>query len=305
MIYTYLVYVILSAIALFFLTKKNRKEWLLKLTLVSFLPIIGWLLPIQWPKRAIENKGTEFSDYIDNLNEDIALNISSFQEIIDREKILDIVPIEDALVISDYAARRKVMINVLKEDPLEHIEVIKTAVLNEDTETSHYAVTAVMEVKRKLSISIFELAEIYNSNKQDFLTSTFYKKAIKAYMNTGFLDDLTLGKYKYLYIEVLDQLILNHVANEQIYKEKFKAELQMQEYSAAEKTCKDYLKKFSTSEEPYICLIELYYTTKSTRKLQETLVRLKNTTIPFSNRGLTIVRYWSEGFEYETRTKLL
>ena len=304
MLYFYVTYVILSAIVLMFLTRKNLHEWILKFIVVSFLPVIGWLLPIQWPRRAENNKEEKLSSYINNLNEDIALKIVSYHETIDKEKELNVVPIEDALVISDHAARRKVMINVLKEDPLEYIDVIKTAVLNEDAETSHYAVTAVMEVKRKLSIAMLDLSEAFHRNKQDVQTAIRYKDAIKAYMNSGFLDEQTLKKYKYLYIEVLDQLILQNVAEEKIYKERFKAELEMMEYDAAEATCQDYLKKFPDSEDPYLCFMQLFYTTKSRLKLEETLTRLKNSTIDFSNRGLTIVRYWSEGFEYEANRQL-
>ncbi|WP_342567581.1 hypothetical protein MKY09_03445 [Psychrobacillus sp. FSL K6-4046] len=305
MMYVYVIYLILSAIILFFITQRNVKEWILKIIVVSFLPVIGWLLPIQWPKRAIVNKGDELDSYINQMNEDIALEILLSQEKIDKEKELNIVPIEDALVISNYTARRKAMINVLKENPLEYMEVIKTAVLNEDPETSHYAVTAVMEVKRKLSIAIMELSDAYHSNKQDVANAISYTNAIKSYMNSGFLDEQTLKKYKYLYIEVLEQLILHNVSEEHIYKEKFRAEVEMKEYLAAETTCKQYQKKFPASEEPYICFIELFYTTKSSIKLQETLNRLKNSTIQFSNRGLTIVRYWSEGFEHEANRELL
>ena len=59
------------------------------------------------------------------------------------------------------------MIDVLKEDTMQYMEVIKTAVLNEDTETSHYAVSAVMEIKRKLSISLQQLSVKFDQNKRD------------------------------------------------------------------------------------------------------------------------------------------
>jgi len=45
--------------------------------------------------------------------------------------------------------------------------------------------------------------------------------------------------------------------------------------------------------------LDYYYTTKSKISMQRVLDELMNSTIQFSNRALTIVRYWSGGQENE------
>ncbi|WP_144511971.1 hypothetical protein [Bacillus sp. FJAT-22090] len=305
MIYFYLMYIVLSGIVLLFISNKSRKEWLLKMTIVTFLPVIGWALPIVTANKFIKNKGELFGSYISQQDEDISLEILAIQEKIDKEKELDIVPIEDALVVSNYSNRRKVMIDVLKEDTLQYMDVLKTAVLNEDTETSHYAVTAVMEIKRKLSISMQELSVKFDQQSDDVHVGYAYAQVLKEYMGSGFLDKQTIRKYKYTYIHVLSQLIRNGNVDEETFQEKIKTEMEMNEYSAAEATCNEYLKKYPNSENPYVSLLKLYYTTKSTIKMQGILDELKKSTIKLSNRALTIVRYWSEGTEHESRRELL
>lgn len=305
MMYFYMTYIVLSGFLLLLISNKNFKEWLLKMMIVTFLPVIGWTLPIVIANKFIKNKGELFGSYISQQDEDISLEILAIQEKIDKERELDIVPIEDALVVSNYSTRRKVMIDVLKEDTLQYMDILKTAVLNEDTETSHYAVTAVMEIKRKLSISMQELSVKFDQDKEDAHLSLAYALVLKAYMKSGFLDEQTIKKYKYIYIHVLSQLIRNGNENEETFKEKIETEMEMNEYSAAETTCYEYLRKYSNSEDPYICLLKLYYTTKSTIKMQGTLDELKKSTIKLSNRALTIVRYWSEGMGHERQRELL
>ncbi|TQR21203.1 hypothetical protein [Psychrobacillus vulpis] len=305
MMYMYMLYIILSACVLLFISNKNLKEWLLKMTVVSFLPIIGWFLPVIWAKKFIKNKGDMFGKYINKQNEDISVELLAIQEKIEKEKELNIVPIEEALVVSDYSARRKVMIDVLKEDTLQYMDVIKTAVLNEDTETSHYAVTAVMEIKRKLSISLQELSVKFDQNNSDTHIARAYAQVLKEYMDSGFLDDQTIRKYKFTYIHVLNQLIQNDDGDGETFEEKVTTEMELSEYSTAENTCLEYLRKYPNSEKPYICLLKLYYTTKSTIKMQSTLDELKRSTIKLSNQALTIVRYWSGGTGYEGKRELL
>ena len=302
--YIYMLYIILSAIILLLISTRHYKEWLPKMIVVSFLPVIGWFLPVIWPKKLIENKGEYFGSYIIKQNEDISLELLATQEKVEKDKELNIVPIEDALVVSDYSTRRKVMIDVLKEDTLQYLDVIKIAVLNEDTETSHYAVTAVMEIKRKLSISLQELSVKFDQNNNDTHLARAYAQVLKEYMRSGFLDELTIKKYKYTYIQVLEQLIQQDEATEDTFQEKLTAELEAKEYFAAEETGLTYLQKFPNSEESYLYLLKLYYTTKSTIKMQKVLDELKKSTIQLSNRALTIVRYWSGGTEDNAQREL-
>lgn len=302
MIYIYILYVILSAVILVLISNRNYKEWLLKMLIVSFMPIIGWFLPIIWPKKMIQNKGETLEDYLHQQNEDISIEILDTKENIEKEKELNIIPIEEALVVSDFSTRRKVMLDVLKKDTLQYMDVIKTAVLNEDTETSHFAVTAVLEEKRKISYSLQTFSVEFEKYPQDINVAKAYAQVLKEYMRSGFLDEQTLKKNKYLYIQVLQRLLDNGLEDQHTFEGKIKAEMEIHEYSAAETTALQYLQKYPESEDPYICLLNFYYTTKSKSKIQHTLDELMNSQIKFSNRALTIVRYWTGGDKYATKS---
>lgn len=298
MLYLYLIYVIVSAIILA-LAKRNVKEWLLGMTLVSFLPLIGWFLPSIWPKKFISNEGKFLEDYMNEQTNDIEIELLTKEESVKREKELNVIPIKEALVINDFATRRKLMLDVLKKDTMQYIDVIKMAVLNEDSETSHFAVAAVMEVKRKLSLSLQRFSVEFEKNQQDTTVARSYAQVVKEYMASGFLDDQTLKKYKYIYIQAVGILIEHGQGEPEIYEEKMSVEMELHEYQEAEKTGLQYLEAYPLHEEPYLFLMEYYYRTKSKMKMQEILDELMNSTIQFSNRALTVVRYWSGGNKHE------
>lgn len=299
MIYIYILYMIISAIILGFMAKKSVKEWFLKIIIVSFVPIIGWFFPIIWSKMLIPNKGETLDSYLKKQNDDIEIELLAKEETIEREKELNIIPIEEALVISDFTTRRKVMLDVLKKDAMQYIDVIKMAVLNDDSETAHFAVAAVMEVKRKLSLSLQTFSVEFEKDPYHSMIARSYAQVLREYMKSGFLDEKTLKKYKYTYIQVLEQLIDNGEGDQITFEEKMKVEMELHEYANAEKTGLQYLQYFPGIEEPYICLLDYYYTTKSKISMQRVLDELMNSTIQFSNRALTIVRYWSGGQENE------
>ncbi|MFJ7825500.1 hypothetical protein [Psychrobacillus sp. NPDC096623] len=305
MILYYLFYLVVSAIIIVFSSKKSWKEWLLRMTIVSFLPVVGWLFPVVWPKAWITNKGQLFSEYMKQQEENIDIEVHVTHSKMNKEKELSVIPIEDALLVNNYMTRRKVMIDVLKEDAIQYIDVIKMAVLNEDTETSHYAVSAVMEVKRKLSISLQELSVKFEQHKEDTQVAKAYAQVINKYLLSGFLDNQTLRKYKYTYIHILTQIIVNGGEDMDIFEEKFKTEMEMKEYIKAEQTCRQYLNKYPNEENPYLNLLNLYYTTRATTNMLEVLEDLMKSRVRLSNRALTIVRYWSGGLDYGSTKQFL
>jgi hypothetical protein len=291
----YIIYVLLSAVILALVHKVSFKDWLLRVIIVSFLPVIGWLLPICWPRSWIKQDDSRLDEYMTAQNEEVSVLHEGIYSKVEAERELDVIPIEDALLVSDHGVRRKVMIDVLKQDSMRHMELLQQAVSNEDSETSHYAVSAIMEMKRKLAISLQELSVQYETDKQDEHLLLTYTDVLKKFMNSGFLDERTLRQYKFTYLSVLQSLITIAPNTEFAYAEKLNTELELELYVEAEESGLLYITNFPLSEEAYLSLMVVYFSMRSTDKLQETLLKLKESPLNLSNRALTLVRFWSEG----------
>lgn len=289
----YFIYLILSGILLFILTKGHLMDWLFKFVVIAFLPIIGWLLPSIWPKKWLKQDAQFFEDYMNSQSEDLSVRFLERQEKVQKNEELNIISIEEALLISDFSTRRRVLIDILKQDAMQYIDVLKTAVTNEDTETSHYAVTAVVEVKRELTILLQKLAVEFAQNPEDSQVALTYAEVIKEYIRSGFLDARSIRQYQIKYIELLEHLIRANEATENTYIEKIKMELTVQDLASAEATVQQFKTDYPLCEDAYLQAMSIYFVARAFDKLQDELALLKAAPITLSNRALKIVRYWN------------
>lgn len=289
----FLIYVIISAIILAFLSKGSFENWLFKFVIVTFLPIIGWFMPSVWPKRFLKHDPLFFENYMQQQSNDISAHFSAVQTKVQRTKELDVVSIEEALLVSDFSTRRQVMIDVLKQDAMQYIDVLKTAVTNDDTETSHYAVTAVIEVKRDLTNLLQKLAVEFANSPHDMKIVTSYATVVKEYIRSGFLDAKSLRQYQAKYVELLDHMIEANCATEQTYIDKIQMELTLQNLADAEATAKQFKAQFPLSEESYLQTMSIYFIARAYDKFEQELAALMASPITLSHRALTTVRYWN------------
>lgn len=277
--------------------RHDKKEAWVRIVLAVGFPVIGFLLPSFRSKRWHERNDTRHERARKELFDDILVENVTLPNIVSKletEKEMNVVPLEEALLVNDLSTRRRVMIDLLKQDSLDYLEVLQMAVSNEDTETSHYAVSAIMEMKRKIVINLQELAVKFEENKKDAHVLLSYAEILKSYMRSGFLDERTRIKYSYTYTNVLKLLIEQVPEAREVYVDKIRTDLDLGEFTEAEETALQYLKQFPLREDSYLSLMNVYYTMRSIEKLKSTLIELRKSPIRLSNQALTVVRFWSE-----------
>ncbi|WNR42344.1 hypothetical protein [Paenibacillus roseipurpureus] len=292
-----LIYVSTCTVWIGFRHRHDKNEAWVRIVLAVGFPVIGFLLPTFRSKRWHERSDVRHEKARNTLFDDLLVENSTIPNVLSKletEKEMNVVPLEEALLVNDLSTRRRAMIDLLKQDSLDYLEILQMAVSNEDTETSHYAVSAIMELKRKIVINMQELAVKFEENKKDVQVLQSYSEILKSYMRSGFLDERTRIKYGYTYTNVLKLLIDEVPDAAQAYVDKIATDLELKEYTEAEQTALLYLKQFPLHEEAYLSLIRVYYTMRSIEKLKSTLNQLRKSPIRLSSQALTVVRFWSE-----------
>lgn len=292
-----LIYIALCTAIIGYRHRHDKKEAWVRIVLAVGFPVIGFLLPSFRSKRWHERNEVRYERARQELFNDILVEKDHFPDVVNRlemEKEMNVVPLEEALLVNDLSTRRRVMIDVLKQDSLDYLEVLRMAVSNEDTETSHYAVSAIMELRRKITLNMQELAVKFEENKGDAHFLHAYCEILKSYMRIGFLDERTRIKYSYTCTNVLKLLIEQAPDLAEAYIDKIRIDLDLEEYAEAEQTALLYLKQYPLHEEAYLSLIKVYFTMRSIGQLKSTLIQLRKSPIRLSNHGLSVVRFWSE-----------
>ncbi|MCZ8518248.1 MULTISPECIES: hypothetical protein [Paenibacillus] len=292
-----LLYLLMCTLVLAIRHRHDRNEFLIRLALAVGLPIAGFLLPLFWPAgrqlRAREEQSAEFMATLDRIHSEAPSPTVIYKP--EAVKEINVIPLEEALLVNDTTTRRRIVIDLLKQDSLEYLEVLRMAVGNEDTETSHYAVSAIMEIKRKLTLSLQKLSVQYERNKGDAHLLRSYADVLRNYMRSGLLDERTLLKYKHTYTRVLGELLELSSDAYEAYGEKVNTDLELRQYETAEHTARLFITSFPRDEEAYLALIKVYFTMRSMDQLKSALEELKRSPVRLTSRALGVVRFWAEG----------
>ncbi|TYP68634.1 hypothetical protein [Paenibacillus methanolicus] len=279
--------------------KREKSEFAVRFAFAVAFPLAGLMLPIFWRKRwhernrqHVEQRIAEIDEATSNEGRFPAPTVIRKLEV---ENEVNIVPFEEALILNEVGTRRRAMIDLLKKDTMEYLDVLRLAVSNEDTETSHYAVSAVVEIKRKLNLAMQDLAVKYEENKSDLHLLRAYADILRMYMRSGFLDHRTMLKLQTTYIDVLEHWIVSDPKEAHAFKEAIDTQIDIGLFEAAERNARLYLEQLPLDEDAYLALMKVHFSNRQYERLQQTLERLKQSPIRLSNHALTLVRFWSEG----------
>lgn len=196
----FLIYWAISMLIIVLRYPRSPREVLVRGSIVTVFPLIGWLMPLFWPSRWYKTRDAGKTDRDIFADREFHLQTASVHAMVEVEKELDVIPVEEALVMNEHADRRKVMIDLLKLDAMQHIDLLQKAVSNEDSETSHYAVSAIVEVKRNLTLAMQRLSVQYEADKSNLDVLRAYAEVVDGYARSGFLDGQTLKNYKVTYL---------------------------------------------------------------------------------------------------------
>jgi hypothetical protein len=288
-----IIYHLFCIIYIYFFHYLRKKIWLTQYLITSFFPILGFLL-LYFMNKKVKNKRDSIQEKLIKNDEKLeSKGVSIFKENIEKER--NVIPIEDALILNENKVKRSMLLDLLKEESFQNMDALKFALKNEDTETSHYAAAAIVEIKRKLLIAMQTLERKVDENPSDLQVLSAYRDVIKQYMNSGFLDERTLLKNRYSYSTVLERMIDIQPNEVSYFIEKISCDLQLLEYSTARDYCDLFLKLHSNCEEAYFMDMEIHFLMQNAEAFEESLIKLRHSSVSLSPNGLSKLRFWLQG----------
>lgn len=273
--------------------KRDKKELVIRVLIPLFFPLIGLIYLLLFDYFI---KGQYETNHIDEIENIFTQQLPEGKEMytkIDLQSEINSVPLEEALLLNDNSKKRKLLMDALRDELLQNPGILKAALTNEDTETSHYAASAVMEMKRKFFISLQEFEVQYEQNKHDSNVLIPYAEVLEKYLSSGFFDERTYQKYQVTYSTVLENLLENHQHEEKYFQQKVNCELVVQNFDKARQYCEKFLICHPQSEIPYLMAMKLFYNLRSFAELHQVLDKLKSSSVRLSNEALQMVRFWS------------
>jgi hypothetical protein len=210
----------------------------------------------------------------------------------DPYKEKNIIPMEEALIINNNQTKRTLLIEALKRDFFKSLYFIQKAIRDRDTETSHYAASALMELKDKLNRDLRMASAMYNMDRNNMQYLEAYALAIKQIIESNINNDGDLESLSNDYISILKQLNILLPDEGKYYQDSINFMLKVGEYEQAELVCARYLQNERNSEAPYLLYLKIYYIMGKHSEFIKMLRLLQTSNVRLSSHGINIIRFW-------------
>ncbi len=284
------VYLICSLLA-----NKNKQNAVL-LSLVLFAcPVVGFLgfgltSLLYWlnPKKGMDISGIYFRD------EQIRHNKK-----IDYREGIDVAPLQDVIRLSGKNEKREKMLASIKSDIQTNLNIYNLAVINPDSEVSHYAAAILLKTRNAFDHSLRKLSHEYDQDRADAHINLEYLGVVDELLNCGiYLASTERKKHLYTFVHLCTNLYEHHIeklTDELLYK-MIDALIELQE----ERKCRIWITKlreeFPRTELTYTCELNFYYKSGEPENFFATLDELKRSNIPIGPNSIDLIRFFSSRF---------
>jgi len=282
----------LIATIIFVILEKKKKNNHVFLFAVMFLlaPIFGLLIYIIPHIMFKITHKRNIYDPRDLLTHQLNENYVS-RPLVDEE--LDIVPFEEAMAVGTTDEKRSLLLDVLKRDMLRSSKIAKSALNDKDSETSHYAAAATMEIYRKLKINVQEIETKFLADKTDQAIRREFLDALYEYIASDVLSrrDYLINATKFVQLFNDTRNTNEEVLQCKDYLRQVDFLLELNNPYNAETVAKK-AKQLFYNEDVYLKLMEVFYKVKNQTEFSKVFEELKKANISLSNHGLETIRFW-------------
>lgn len=200
------------------------------------------------------------------------------------EEAINKVPLEEAVMVSDKKSARRHFLSLLKDNYDTYITFINEAISDKDSEISHYAATAIVDIISRFKKS-FE--EVQNTPIDEYDVEMFIVDTVE------FLKSGVLSKHDFIhYADRIDQLALGIELTSEIICHMVSMYLHINNVEKA----KEWIDRLETIEiidlYTYKTFLKYYFETREKEQFQIKLKELKESDIQLDNQMLELIRMY-------------
>lgn len=214
----------------------------------------------------------------------------------DEERERNIVPVEEAIVVNDNKSQRMALMNIIKGDMRSALSSISLALNSEDSETAHYAASALSDILSEFRIKVHKM---YLEMQEEDPAQTECEEKLLDFMDDVLKRKIFTGLEQNRFVQMMDTVA------EALYGKdvsKMTAEryenvclrlLEVNDFDHTEKWCGRLLKQYPDHLSAYTCRLKLFFMTKNREEFFRVLNELKETNIIIDNETLEMIRVFS------------
>lgn len=270
----------------------NRRAYVIRFIVMLLCPVTGplfflgsHLLFLLFFRREVDLEDVVFS------KERIRQHLKA-----DEERERDIVPVEEALAVSDQKYLRGLMLKVLRGDIQESLEAITLALDSEDSETSHYAASVLQDELNEFRTYVQKLYVEMQHEEED---ETDCEEMLIGYMDAVLKQKVFTGVEQSRFVEMMDEaaqeLYRKDIAKmtPAYYEAVILRSLELKLFEQAGVWCQRLEEAYPDQLTAYSCRMKLYYTEGKRKQFFEVIDQIKKSEIVIDSETLEFIRIFS------------
>ena len=270
----------------------NRRAYVIRFIVMLLCPVTGplfflgsHLLFLLFFRREVDLEDVVFS------KERIRQHLKA-----DEERERDIVPVEEALAVSDQKYLRGLMLKVLRGDIQKSLEAITLALDSEDSETSHYAASVLQDELNEFRTYVQKLYVEMQHEEED---ETDCEEMLIGYMDAVLKQKVFTGVEQSQFVKMMDEAAQELYRKDTAkmtpayYEAVILRSLELKLFEQAGVWCQRLEEAYPDQLTAYSCRMKLYYTEGKRKQFFEVLDQIKKSEIVIDSETLEFIRIFS------------
>jgi len=268
---------------------ERRKGFIVKTVVMLFCPVVG---PCFFLIGHILFR-TVFSEPVDL--EDVIFSKERVRTFIhaDEERDRNIVPLEEAIEITDKDNLRILMMNLVKGDIQQSLSRVAMALNSEDSETAHYAASVLQDSLNDFRNKVQQSMRIIEQGEENQLD---YACVLVEYMDVVLKQHVFTEMEQKTYVNTMNDVceLIYKKDSERMLSEYYAAVsvrlLEIGEYAKSQKWCDRAEYQYPNTLSTYTSQLKLYFSSGERDKFFHVLEELRKSSIVIDNETLEMIR---------------
>ena len=254
-----------------------------------YIPFFGIISAIAADLIFLTKKPEDLTDPIESLSlsEDIY-----WKSIKKREEAQNIVPLEEALIINDRLTRKKLILEMLLDDPMKNINILLLARENNDVDTAHYANTTIAKIQRDFQLQVQQLSFEHEANPGNIDLLNRYIETLGNFIDSGLSEAFLLKRQRIAFADLLEKKINLDGWNKETLLKKIRNCLALKDINAAVGANEILKKNFPDDEQTWISALWISVAGHDAVRLAETIGEINRRKIDWSLSGKEQISTW-------------
>ncbi len=211
----------------------------------------------------------------------------------EEERERNMVPLEEAIEITDEKELRKLMMNVVRGDIDKYLASISLALNSEDTEAAHYAASVLQDALNDFRMNVEKQRQLILEGGEE---RKLIAEELIDYMNQVLEQRVFTDMEQYNYVEIMDDIceIYYNAQPDEMNNSQYEAIsmrlLEISDFDKCKKWCERARYHYPNTLSTYTCQLKLYFTNGQKQRFFEVIEELKQSAVVVDSETLELIR---------------